>query len=174
MNRIKLFITDIDGVWTDGGMYYDEAGNEFKKFNTADSAGVLFLHLLNLPVAIVTGETTNMVKRRSEKLKVDYLFMGISNKLEVATKLCSDLQITLDEAAYIGDDINDIALLQKVGLSAAPDNAPDYVKQKVNWVIPVKGGDGAFRAFVEKYLKEMNLLESTVEKFILNNQSLKQ
>jgi 3-deoxy-D-manno-octulosonate 8-phosphate phosphatase (KDO 8-P phosphatase) len=174
MNRIKLFITDIDGVWTDGGMYYDEAGNEFKKFNTADSAGVLFLHLLNLPVAIVTGETTNMVKRRSEKLKVDYLFMGISNKLEVATKLCSDLQITLDEAAYIGDDINDIALLQKVGLSAAPDNAPDYVKQKVNWVIPVKGGNGAFRAFVEKYLKEMNLLESTVEKFILNNQSLKQ
>jgi 3-deoxy-D-manno-octulosonate 8-phosphate phosphatase (KDO 8-P phosphatase) len=174
MNGIKLFITDIDGVWTDGGMYYDEAGNEFKKFNTADSAGVLFLHLLNLPVAIVTGETTNMVKRRSEKLKVDYLFMGISNKLEVATKLCSDLQITLDEAAYIGDDINDIALLQKVGLSAAPDNAPDYVKQKVNWVIPVKGGDGAFRAFVEKYLKEMNLLESTVEKFILNNQSLKQ
>lgn len=174
MNDIKLFITDIDGVWTDGGMYYDETGNEFKKFNTADSAGVLFLHLLKLPVAIITGETTNIVKRRSEKLKIDYLFMGISNKLEVAAKLCTQLDITLDQVAYIGDDINDIALLQKVGLSAAPENAPDYVKQKVNWVIPVKGGNGVFRAFVEKYLKEMNLLENTIQRFILNNQSLKQ
>lgn len=174
MNDIKLFITDIDGVWTDGGMYYDETGNEFKKFNTADSAGVLLLHLLNLPVAIITGEATNIVRRRSEKLKVDYLFMGVSNKLEVATKLCSDLQITLDDVAYIGDDINDIALLKKVGLSAAPDNAPDYVKQKVNWLIPVKGGDGAFRAFVEKYLKEKNMLEKIVDKFVLESQNLKQ
>jgi 3-deoxy-D-manno-octulosonate 8-phosphate phosphatase (KDO 8-P phosphatase) len=174
MKDIKLFITDIDGVWTDGGMYYDETGNEFKKFNTADSAGVLFLHLMDLPVAIITGEVTNMVKRRSEKLKVDYLFMGAGNKLEVASKLCADLGITLKQVAYIGDDVNDILLLKKVGLSAAPDNAPDYVKEIVNWIIPVKGGNGAFRAFVEKYLKEMNLLESTVEKFILNDQSLKQ
>ena len=77
MKEIKLFITDIDGVWTDGGMYYDQTGNEWKKFNTSDSAGVLFLKMLNIPVAIITGEDTEIVKRRSEKLKIDFLFMGV-------------------------------------------------------------------------------------------------
>lgn len=174
MNDIKLFITDIDGVWTDGGMYYDETGNEFKKFNTADSAGVLFLHLLNLPVAIITGETTNSVKRRAEKLKVDHLYMGISNKFEVAKQLCNDLNITLNQVAYIGDDINDILLLKAVGLSAAPENAPDYVKKIVDWKIPVKGGDGAFRAFVEKFLREVNKLDSVLDSYLKQHQDLKQ
>jgi 3-deoxy-D-manno-octulosonate 8-phosphate phosphatase (KDO 8-P phosphatase) len=172
--NIKLFITDIDGVWTDGGMYYDTTGNEWKKFNTADSAGVLFLHLINIPVAIITGEDTEIVKQRAEKLKIDYLFMGVKNKMAVGLELCSKLGITLDEVAYIGDDINDILLLKKVGLSAAPSNAPDYVKNIVNWKINVKGGEGAFRAFVEKYLKNVNLLEGTINKFLLLNSTLKQ
>ncbi|MGH2565250.1 MAG: KdsC family phosphatase [Ginsengibacter sp.] len=174
MNEIKLFITDIDGVWTDGGMYYDETGNEWKKFNTSDSAGVLFLRLLNIPVAIITGEDTKIVKRRAAKLKIEHLYMGVSNKLEVAKELCSSLKITLNQVAYIGDDINDIELLKAVQLSAAPENAPDYIKKLVHWVIPVKGGDGAFRAFVEKYLQEADLLEQAVEKFILLHAPLKQ
>ncbi len=172
--NIKLFITDIDGVWTDGGMYYDETGNEFKKFNTSDSAGVVFLHLLNLPVAIITGETTNMVKRRSEKLKVDYLFMGVSNKIEVANKLCADLNITLSQVAFIGDDINDMALLKEVGLSAAPQNAPDYIRKAVDWVIPVKGGDGAFRAFVEKFLYDTKKWDFVLNFYLRQHQHLEQ
>ena len=76
----KLVVTDIDGVWTDGGMYYDEHGNEWKKFHTYDSAGVLLLKKLQIPLAICTGETTNAVKRRAEKLKVDYVFQGVSDK----------------------------------------------------------------------------------------------
>ena len=78
----KLIITDIDGVWTDGGMYYDQTGNEFKKFNTSDSAGVLFARNLNIPVAIITGEDTQIVKRRAEKLKIEHLFLGISDKVK--------------------------------------------------------------------------------------------
>ncbi len=174
MREVKLFITDIDGVWTDGGMYYDETGNEFKKFSTSDSAGVAFLRLLNIPVAIITGETTKIVKRRAEKLKIEHLYMGVSNKLEVAKELCSSLKINLDQVAYIGDDINDIELLKAVGLSAAPVNAPDYIKKLVHWPIPVKGGDGAFRIFVEKYLQENNLLEHAIEKFLLLHATLKQ
>lgn len=174
MNDIKLFITDIDGVWTDGGMYYDETGNEFKKFNTSDSAGVIFLSLLNIPVAIITGETTNLVKRRSEKLKINYLYMGVTNKLEVAKELCAALKISLDNVAYIGDDINDINLLKEVGLSATPENAPDYIKKLVDWPLQVKGGDGAFRNFVEKYLKEINLLDTAIEKFLSVHIPLKQ
>jgi len=162
LKTIKLFITDIDGVWTDGGMYYDQTGNEWKKFNTSDSAGVLFLRLLDIPTAIITGEDTAIVKRRAEKLKIPHLFMGIRNKVGIAKKLCSDLNIKLNEVAYIGDDINDILLLSKVGLSAAPLNAPEYVKREVDWRLPVKGGDGAFRAFVEKYLEQSGKLDEVL------------
>ena len=90
---IKLILTDIDGVWTDGGMYYDQTGNEWKKFHTYDSAGVLFAHKLNIPVGIITGEKTDIVQRRAEKLKVDYLYQGVQNKLQVAQQLCAHLNI---------------------------------------------------------------------------------
>ena len=158
----KLVITDIDGVWTDGGMYYDQTGNEWKKFNTSDSAGVLFLNLLNIPFAIITGEDTEIVKRRAKKLKVKHLFMGVKDKVAVATKLCEELKITLDEVAYIGDDINDILLLEKVGISAAPANAPTYIKNKVDFVTETKGGEGAFREFVEIILGKNNLLNKAL------------
>jgi YrbI family 3-deoxy-D-manno-octulosonate 8-phosphate phosphatase len=149
----KLVITDIDGVWTDGGMYYDQTGNEWKKFNTSDSAGVLFCHKLNIPIAIITGEETEIVKRRSQKLNIDYLFQGVSDKLNVAKKLCTELNINLTDVAFIGDDLNDISLLKNVGFAATPNNAPDYIKSIVQYVTKSNGGDGAFREFVEYVLK---------------------
>ncbi len=148
----KLVLTDIDGVWTDGGMYYDQTGNEWKKFHTYDSAGVLFCHQNNIPVGIITGEETEIVKRRSEKLKIDYLFQGVANKLEIALSLCEDLNIELKDVAYIGDDLNDIELLMNVGFSAAPANAPVSTKINVGFITKKKGGEGAFREFVEKLL----------------------
>ena len=81
----KLIITDIDGVWTDGGMYYDNTGNEFKKFNTIDSAGIIFCSKLKIPIAIITGENTNIVTNRAKKLKIELLYQGITDKLSVAT-----------------------------------------------------------------------------------------
>ena len=167
-NSIKLFLTDIDGVWTDGGMYYDESGGEFKKFNTSDSVGVLFCHLLNINVAIITGENSLAVKRRAKKLKIKYCFLDIKDKLEVTEFLIKQLGISWDEVAYIGDDINDIQVLKKVGLSACPINSPEYIKKLVNWIIPVKGGEGAFRHFVEKYLKENNLLSAALNSYLQN------
>lgn len=163
--NIKLVITDIDGVWTDGGMYYDNNGNEFKKFNTSDSAGVMMLRGLNIPLVIMTGEDTAIVKRRAEKLKVDYLFMGIRNKLLVATTLCRDLGVTLEETAFIGDDINDVPLLRAVGLSATPANAVDYVRSEANWRLSRKGGDGVFREFVEKIVNEMGLFDKVMSEY---------
>ena len=163
--NIKLVITDIDGVWTDGGMYYDNNGNEFKKFNPSDSAGVMMLRGLNIPLVIMTGEDTAIVKRRAEKLKVDYLFMGIRNKLLVATTLCRDLGVTLEETAFIGDDINDVPLLRAVGLSATPANAADYVRSEANWRLSRKGGDGVFREFVEKIVTEMGLFDKVMSEY---------
>jgi 3-deoxy-D-manno-octulosonate 8-phosphate phosphatase (KDO 8-P phosphatase) len=152
----KLIITDIDGVWTDGGMYYDQTGNEWKKFNTSDSAGVLFCRLLSIPVAIITGETTEIVARRAAKLKVEFLFQGVTDKLSVATELCGRLQIGLQEVAYIGDDLGDLALLKSVGISAAPANAPAYVKSSVSFITQKSGGEGAFREFVESVIQNAN------------------
>jgi YrbI family 3-deoxy-D-manno-octulosonate 8-phosphate phosphatase len=162
----KLVITDIDGVWTDGGMFYDQTGNELKKFNTGDSAGVLFLRQLNIPFGIITGEDTQIVARRAEKLKVEYLFQGISNKVEVAEKLCQDLGIGLEDVAYIGDDLGDMKLLEKVGISAAPNNAPDYVKALVHFVTKKSGGQGAFREFVEGILRQEGVLEKVIHEVI--------
>ncbi|MDQ3142561.1 MAG: HAD hydrolase family protein [Bacteroidota bacterium] len=163
LNGIKLFISDIDGVWTDGGMYYDQQGNEWKKFSTSDGTGVLFLQLLHIPLAIITGEKTEIVQRRAQKLKIPLVYQGVQNKLKVALEICQLKNITLDQIAYIGDDLIDLNLLLKVGLSAAPLNAPEYVKQKVDWVIPVHGGNGAFRAFVEKYLTEIGKMEYALD-----------
>lgn len=148
----KLILTDIDGVWTDGGMYYDQEGMELKKFHTYDSAGILFAHYLGIPVGILTGEDTNIVKRRADKLKVDYLYLGCKNKVAIAEDLCFKLGISLSEVAYIGDDINDIGLLKLVGWAGAPSSAPEYVQELANVHLTKKGGEGVFREFVENIL----------------------
>ena len=152
MKEIKLILTDIDGVWTDGGMYYDQTGNEWKKFHTYDSAGVLFAHQMNIPVGIITGETTEIVKRRAEKLKVDFLYQGVRNKVEVANELCQQLGITLNEVAFIGDDLGDIELLKVVGVAGVPASAPAYVRKLTTIHLKKKGGEGVFREFVEALL----------------------
>jgi 3-deoxy-D-manno-octulosonate 8-phosphate phosphatase (KDO 8-P phosphatase) len=166
MKSPKLIITDIDGVWTDGGMYYDQTGNEWKKFNTSDSAGILFCKKLNIKTAILTGEETQIVKRRAEKLNVDFLFQGVKDKLNVAIELCQSLQISLHEVAYIGDDINDLKLLKEVGFSACPCNAADYIKNKVHYVTTKKGGEGAYREFVEHIVSQYYDLNKFVEELL--------
>ncbi|MNQ83531.1 3-deoxy-D-manno-octulosonate 8-phosphate phosphatase KdsC [compost metagenome] len=157
MTLPKLILTDIDGVWTDGGMYYDNTGNEFKKYNTSDSAGILFCRLLAIPVGIITGEKNDIVKNRAQKLGIDLLFMGIKNKLQVVEGLCSKLNISMSEIAYIGDDINDIQVLKAVGISACPVNASTYVKKHCSLVLNREGGNGVFREFVEKVIGDEHL-----------------
>ena len=165
----KLILTDIDGVWTDGGMYYDGTDVEFKKFNTYDSAGVLYAHKLGIPVGIITGENTQIVQRRADKLKVEYCFLGVKDKVSTVLQLCKDLSITLDDIAYIGDDLNDIQLLRRAGVSAVPSSAPKYVQNLVNYVTEKKGGEGAFREFVEWILGEERITQY-IESIISFNQ----
>lgn len=160
----RLILTDIDGVWTDGGMYYDQTGNEWKKFNTSDSAGVLFCKKLDIPVGIITGEDTEIVRRRSEKLSIDFLYQGISNKIEAAKEICEKLNIDISETAFIGDDLGDIELLKIVGFSAAPNNASEYVKDIVDYVTKRNGGEGAFREFVEEIL--IKKCKQSIEKLL--------
>ena len=168
MKLPKLIMTDIDGVWTDGGMFYDQTGNELKKFNTSDSAGILFARSLDIPVAIITGENTKIVSKRAEKLKIEYLYQGISDKVKIANELCNSLGLSLKETAYIGDDIGDYKLLKLVGYSCAPANASSYIQEIVDYVTTKKGGEGAFREFVEHIINrfDKNLLMNVLEENI--------
>ena len=148
-NRIKLILTDIDGVWTDGGMYYDQMGNELKRFNTYDGGGVYLAHRFGIKVGIITGETTKIVEVRAKKVKADYLFQGIMDKLAVVKDLCEKESLQFDEVAYIGDDTMDVPVLKAAVFSACPSSAHDYVKRCADIVLSKKGGEGVFREFVE-------------------------
>ena len=163
MSLPKLFITDIDGVWTDGGMYYDQTGNEFKKFNTSDSAGVLFLNYLEIPLAIITSENTQIVERRAQKLNINHLYQGVKDKVGTAQEICKIVGVQMNEVAFIGDDLNDIPLLKKVGFPGVPANAPDYVKKYSKYDLKTSGGDGAFREFVETILIQNDKLNHVLE-----------
>lgn len=162
----KLVITDIDGVWTDGGMYYTADGDVMKRFSVKDGWGVILLRELGIPVAIMTGENTQIVQKRADKLKIKHCYLGVKDKVVQAKELCEELGITLGEVAFIGDDLNDLPLLRLVGFSGSPSNTPDYVKHEVKYVTVAHGGYGAFREFVEKLLADNGILESTIERFL--------
>lgn len=157
---IKLFATDCDGCLTDGGMYYTETGDELKKFNTLDGMGFGLLRRNGIKTAIITGENTQMVRRRAEKLKIDSLHMGVSDKLKVLKEIIRDMDITLEEVAYMGDDINDIEILENVGLSFSVPNAMAAARAAADITVSVKGGDGAVREAIEYILKESAKHES--------------
>jgi N-acylneuraminate cytidylyltransferase len=155
--RVKLFLTDVDGVLTDGGMYYSESGDEMKKFNTRDGMAFELLRKVGIKTGIITSENTKMVENRAKKLRIDYLYQGISgkDKLSISREICEKEGITLDETAYIGDDINCYELLSSVGFAACPDDATKKVRNIPSIIkLPQKGGEGVVRAFVEILLKE--------------------
>ena len=154
---IKLFATDVDGVLTDAGMYYDNNGNELKKFNTHDGMAFKILKEKGIFTAMITSEKTNIVKLRASKLQVDYLFQGVKGgeKLEVLKKICIEKNMSLSEVAYIGDDINDYNVLSSVGFPACPKNAITNIKNIEGIThLSKSGGDGAVREFVELLLNE--------------------
>ncbi len=162
----KLVITDIDGVWTDGGMYYTAQGDVMKRFSVKDGWGVLFLRKLGIPTVIMTGENTQIVQKRADKLKIKHCYLGVKDKVAETERLCRELGIELDQVAFIGDDVNDLPLLRLVGFSASPANAPEYVKRAVNFVTSTQGGSGAFREFVEKLMADNGVLEETIAAFL--------
>ena len=148
--KIKLFLTDVDGVMTDAGMYYTESGDEFKKFNTHDGMGMKLIQQAGVKTGIITTENTKMVERRAAKLKVDYLYQGIYPKVNAALEICEKEGISIQEVAYIGDDVNCLELLSIVGLAACPANALPKIKA-IPGIIQLQksGGEGAVREFIE-------------------------
>lgn len=153
--QIKLFLSDVDGTLTDGGMYYSEKGDELKKFNTRDGMGFQLLREAGIKTGIITSENTEIVANRAKKLKIDFLVQGKRDggKLAAAQEICSQLGITLNEVAYIGDDINCRELLKAVGVAACPADANAIIKNITSIkVMNRNGGEGCVREFIENII----------------------
>ena len=161
MKDIKLFLTDVDGCLTDGGMYYTAEGEVMKRFCVYDGMGMVCLQQAGIPCGILTSENSPIVKARAEKLKLQYLYLGVGSKvnpncltkLEAAKEICAQLGIGLEDVCFVGDDINDVELLSAVGYPFCPPNARPEVKAVPGIrVLKTRGGDGAIREICDEIL----------------------
>lgn len=148
--KIKLVLTDSDGVLTDTGVFYSSQGEVMKRFSIRDGMGVERLRdNLGIETGIITGEESGSVLKRAEKLKIKYLYSGVKNKLKLLPDILTELKIKKENIAFIGDDVNDIELIGEVGLSATPADGTVFLKNIVHYICENKGGNGAFREFAE-------------------------
>ncbi|HCK21297.1 MAG TPA: 3-deoxy-D-manno-octulosonate 8-phosphate phosphatase [Bacteroidetes bacterium] len=153
---IKVVLSDVDGVLTDGGLYFTEKGDQFKRFHVHDGMGFLLLKERGFTTGIITSENLELVRLRAQRIRPDYLYMnlGFEGKLEAAREIAAKEGCSLDEMAYIGDDVNCIPLLQAVGQAFCPSNAVEAVKAVSGiHVLTAAGGHGAFREMAELLLR---------------------
>ena len=155
VDDIRLFLTDVDGTLTDGGMYYGSDGTEFKKFNTRDGMGLQLLQRTGVKVGIVTSENTPINVNRARKLRLDFLKQSARDggKLAAVNEICDELGITLKQVAYVGDDVNCYDLLAAVGWAACPADACSKVRNIPGiHVLERRGGDACVREWIDMIL----------------------
>jgi 3-deoxy-D-manno-octulosonate 8-phosphate phosphatase (KDO 8-P phosphatase) len=154
--RLKLVLTDSDGVLTDTGVYYSEDGEAFKRFSIRDGMGVERLRVAGVETGIITGEKSESVRRRAEKLQLSHLYLGVKDKRQRLEGILEETGLTIAQIGYIGDDVNDLGILDAVagsGLTAAPSDAMPVVLKMVHYHCLLPGGHGAFRDFAEWILR---------------------
>ena len=150
---IRLLILDVDGCLSDGKITYTHEGVELKSFHVRDGFAIKTLAKMGYQVAIITGRDSAIVSLRAKELDISHLFQGVKDKLCVAQELCSELGLKADEVAAVGDDLNDLKLLQWVGKPFAPNDALEYIKSSTH-VLERRGGDACVREMIEIILKE--------------------
>jgi 3-deoxy-D-manno-octulosonate 8-phosphate phosphatase (KDO 8-P phosphatase) len=153
LKKIKLLLLDVDGVMTDGGIYYSNSGDEFKKFNIQDGYGITKLRRAGINIGIITGRISNLVARRAEELGIKEIYQNLDNKLEAYESIKNKFDLTDADIAYIGDDEFDLPVLDRAGFSAAPIDAAPAVKKRVHYVCKCGGGNGAVREIIEMILQ---------------------
>lgn len=158
---IELVLTDCDGVLTDGGVYYDAEGESLKRFSIRDGMGVERLRLRGIEVGIVSGERSGSIAARAAKLGITELHLGVRDKRELLDRICERRSIGPERVAYIGDDVNDVAVMGTVGLAGAPSDALPEARAAAHLVVDHPGGHGAFRAFAEFIIGSMTTEETT-------------
>ncbi len=151
--QIKLLVLDVDGTLTDGGIYISESGEQWKKFNVKDGMGIVQVQKQGIEVGIIShSSSTGMVNKRANMLNLNFLYVGKEPKLKVLNTWIRELEITSEQVAFVGDDINDLDIIAAVGLSACPADAHDLVKSEVNHILRKNGGYGAVREFIDDFL----------------------
>jgi YrbI family 3-deoxy-D-manno-octulosonate 8-phosphate phosphatase len=151
--KIRFFFSDVDGTLTDGSTYYSAKGEELKKFSHIDGTGFFLLKKLGIDAGFITGENSEIVKRRAEKLTLKYCFLGVQDKLAYMNHFAEKHGCLLENIAYIGDDMNDFLLINSVGISFATNNAHSLIKENCSICLSKDGGNGAFREAVELLMK---------------------
>lgn len=151
--KIKLLVLDVDGTLTDGGVYISEKGEQTKKFNVKDGMGIVTLKKAGIEVGIIShSSVSEMISNRANTLKLQYVYVGQQPKVEVLQQWLEELHLGPEEVAYMGDDINDLDIIDFCGLTACPADAIAVVKERVDQVMTQKGGEGAVREFIDGWL----------------------
>jgi len=158
--NIELIVLDVDGTMTNSQITYSESGDEIKSFNVKDGLAIASWRKLGKQVAIITGRSSKIVQRRAKELKIEHFYQGVDNKKEVLEKLLEKLDISMDNVAAIGDDLNDLSMLKTVSISFVPRDASAYVEKIADVVLSKKGGDGAVREMIEHLIKKEKLEDS--------------
>lgn len=156
--NIRLVAFDVDGVLTDGSLLYNESGEQLKRFNALDGHGLKMLKQSGIKVALITGRSGPIVERRAADLGIALVYQDARDKAQLISNIASDNGFTLDQIAYIGDDIIDLQAMQKVGLAVSVPNAPIYIQQAAHWVTSTQGGYGAARELADVILASQGLL----------------
>ena len=167
--RIRLFLTDVDGVLTDGGIIFSSNGVETKRFHVRDGHGIKMLSRAGIPVGIITGRTSEVVEIRARELGIGIVRQGAKDKLAVWTGVLKEQNVSPEEAAYVGDDIVDLPVLRATGFSAAPCDAEQYILDAVDFISSRPGGMGAVREIIEFILKAKGLWRSVSDKYFGEN-----
>jgi 3-deoxy-D-manno-octulosonate 8-phosphate phosphatase (KDO 8-P phosphatase) len=163
---VKLMIFDVDGVMTDGGLYYTESGEELKAFNTLDGHGLKMLQASGVKLAIITGRTSKLVEHRARNLGLDYLYQGAHNKLEVFQLLLQEAGVQPEQCGYMGDDVVDLPVMRRVAFSVAVPDAPQIVRQHADYVTVARGGFGAVREACELVMREQGTLDAALAPYL--------
>ena len=156
--KIKLILTDVDGVLTDGCMYYSSSGEELKKFHTRDGMAVELLLQKNIKTIIITREKSKIVISRAKKIKVFKVYSGVKQKDKILNQICTKFKVTPDETTFIGDDVNDEKIMKLVGLSFAPSDATQTIKNIADIITNAKGGQGVLREVTDKILLSQSII----------------
>jgi YrbI family 3-deoxy-D-manno-octulosonate 8-phosphate phosphatase len=155
LSRVRALVLDVDGVLTDGGMYYGPRGETLKKFNVKDGLGLRLVREAGIVVAFLTGERSDAVLRRAEKLKIQEVFLGVEEKGDVLKKFLAHRRFRPEEAAYVGDDVTDLEPMSIVGIAVAVSDAVPEVRKAAHWVTSRRGGDAAVREVCDEILNSL-------------------
>jgi 3-deoxy-D-manno-octulosonate 8-phosphate phosphatase (KDO 8-P phosphatase) len=162
----RLAVFDVDGVMTDGGLYYSDSGEEFKRFNSLDGHGLKMLKSSGIEIAIITGRTSRCVEARAKNLGIVHVYQGIERKLDAMVDLLDKLKLSRDAAAYMGDDVVDLCVMRHVGLSISVPESPQLVREHSNYITQRSGGHGAVREACEMIMTAQGTLDAQLARYL--------